>query len=125
MSTVTLLNSDRFDQRRILAYSADPATMVFMTSGGTLSLRPSFRVWVLVLLLLFLALCGVHLLGMHHDGGQDNAVGLATVVVAILYLALARRTSVYSQAQRPFSCAGLLIVDKSPGIRSIRAPLRV
>lgn len=97
-----------------------------MSAGGTISLKPSFRIWVLVLVLLFLALCGLHLLGVHHEGGHSPAVGLAIVMVAILLFVLTnRQTIVQSLAQRPLSCSGYLIVAKPRVIRPIRAPLRV
>jgi hypothetical protein len=85
---------------------------------------PSFRVWVLLLLLLFLALCGIHLLGGHHDAHADE-LGLAIAVAAMLGAAVSRR---HAQAQQledsrfglafwpPFSPAG---------IPAIRAPIRI
>ncbi len=44
---------------------------------------PGFRLCVLVFLLVFLALCGIHLLGPHHDPHNDE-IGPATAVAMLL-----------------------------------------
>lgn len=59
-------------------------TMDTMTAAGAIRTPPSFRVWVLVLLLLFLSLCGIHLLGAHHDG-ESHALSLAIAAAAVLH----------------------------------------
>jgi hypothetical protein len=95
-----------------------------MTSGGRISLRTSFRVWVLILLLLFLALCGIHLLGAHHDG-ESQALGLVIAVAALLrWLASGRSTQGLVFASIDL-CRSTPLIDKPRLARPIRAPIRV
>lgn len=101
-------------------------TMVLMMSGGTSSSQPSFRIWVLVLILLFFALCGLHLLGVQHEGGQSHTMGLAIVVFVALLIALTgSQKPLPYLALRLFPWAEFLLVEKPRLARPIRAPLRV
>ena len=48
----------------------------------------TFRLWVLLFLLLFIALCGVHLFVLHH-GGDAHLIELATAIELVLLAMLA------------------------------------
>ncbi|MDQ4058548.1 MAG: hypothetical protein M3124_05440 [Actinomycetota bacterium] len=47
---------------------------------------PRFKLCVVILLLAFFVLCGVHLAGIHHHGDGDE-LGLATTVAGLLAMA--------------------------------------
>lgn len=95
-----------------------------MTSGGRISLRTSFRIWVLIFLLLFLALCGMHLLGVHHDG-ESQALGLVIAVAALLRLLASGRSTQGPVFGSIDLCRITPLKDKPRPARPIRAPIRV
>ena len=47
----------------------------------------TFRVWVLVFLILFVALCGVHLFVLHHDGDSHSFEFALALSVALVLTA--------------------------------------
>jgi hypothetical protein len=85
---------------------------------------PGFKVWVLLLLLLFLVLCGIHLLGRHHEAHADE-LGLALAVAAILGAAVCSRRE-QTQQLEDGRFGRVFWPPLSPaGVPPIRAPIRI
>jgi hypothetical protein len=107
-----------------LAYRlhADTMSSKWRLSGSQAC--PGFRVWVLLLLLLFLALCGIHLLGGHHDAHADE-LGLAIAVAAMLGAAVSRRHAQAQQLEDSWFGLAFWPPFSPAGIPAIRAPIRI
>jgi hypothetical protein len=84
--------------------------------------RGALCLWVLVFLVLFLAICGIHLLGIHHDG-HAHAIQLA-ITVAVVLMALAngkKSTQVFPQ---PAIDRGVAATARTPQVaRPIFTPI--
>jgi lysylphosphatidylglycerol synthetase-like protein (DUF2156 family) len=75
----------------------------------------TFRIWVLVFLILFVALCGVHLFVLHHDG-DSHSFEFALAFSIALVLAVATGASPVSPPPHPagrLAASGTLKVPRA------------
>lgn len=93
--------------------------------GRSPLLPPRIRLWIVVLLVVFLALCGVHLMGSHHHGEPDGlALALAMATALILVLIKKSVPVGFLTVDAPSGLARFLL-SKPHGRPPIRAPLRI
>ena len=88
----------------------------------------AFRLWVLVFLLVFLALCGVHLFVLHHDGDPhalELAAAIGLVLAAIVGVTLSRRhcNAVSARTSMLYDLVLLFKIPPGPTLASF-APMR-
>ncbi len=89
----------------------------------------TFRLWVLLFLLLFIALCGVHLFVLHHAGDAhliELATAIELVILAMLAFSLNRNGGGIAATSEPNLFDIVPMLKKPPG-RNIEffAPIRV
>jgi len=99
-----------------------------MAAISALSRNPSFRVWLVVLLILFLTLCGVHIVGIHHDSqsaGIELAAAIASIVASVLSVFAARSQLKDKRVERSMPWETAWVLYDTRCLRPISAPLRI